>query len=124
MEQYSAKAVSAGFSVCGDRNVFNNSAIRDPVLNFLEALVPAAAPTEEEEKASPVPLRLPALYRRTRAVTAALFFAGVIAMYVDLFYSLTPLGTPVYLVWCLSCASMFVTNHLAEREWKERNGRK
>lgn len=118
MEQYGAKAVPA----CGgDRNVFNNSAVRDPVMSFLDALVPAAAPKPEVK---PAPLKLPALYRRTRVITAVLFFAGIAAMYLDLRYSLTPLGTPFYIVWCLSCASMFFTNNLAVKEWKQNNGRK
>lgn len=119
MGQCSARAVSA--SGGGDHNVYSIPAMRDPVLSFLEALVPAVDP-EPKAKTIPVPRKLPALYRRTRALTAALFFVGLAAMYVDLYYSLTPLGVPVYLVWCLSCVSMFVTNHLAEREWKERNG--
>lgn len=123
MEHYRAKAVSAAYSSrCGcDHNVFNIADVRDPVLAFLDSLVPAEGVVE---KAKPVPRRLPALYRRTRAITAALFCVGVAGMYLDLRYSLTPLGTPVYIVWCLSCASMFFTNDFAVKEWKKNHGGK
>lgn len=122
MEPCKAKAVSAAYpSRCScDHNVFDIAAVRDPVLAFLDSLVPA----EKAAEVKPAPSRLPALYRRTRAITAALFCVGVAVMYLDLRYSLTPLGTPVYIVWCLSCASMFFTNDLAVKEWKKNHGGK
>lgn len=65
---------------------------------------------------------IPALYRRTNAITLSLLFMGILCMYLDIFLSITELGVSVYVVWCLSCFSMFYTNKIALKEWKSANG--
>lgn len=100
-------------------NVYYDEQIRDSVLNFLNDIL---ADEFKRPHESSVPRRIPLLYRRTNIITLSLFLMGIACMYLDIFFSVTELGVSVYIIWCLSCISLFYTNKIALKEWKNVNG--
>lgn len=67
---------------------------------------------------------IPSLYRVTRILTAALSILGFIFMFVDKLLDITNLSSVVYIIWILSCMSLYITNKVAIDEWKKKNGKK
>lgn len=64
---------------------------------------------------------IPKLYRNIGIVTMSSCVLGFIMMFIDAIYSLLGLSPLAYIIWCLSCLSLFFTNKIALAEWKSIN---
>jgi len=115
--------INAGFS---EIHVLQcTSQERDIILPFVDKLCNDLLQNETPEDSNGIVAKpkqtVPKLYRNTGMVTILLCGLGFILMFADAIWSFIGLNSPVYIIWCLCCLSLFYTNKIALAEWKSIN---
>lgn len=102
------------------------SQVRNIILPFVDEICSGTTytgrPTTTDQAFKTKPKQsIPKLYRNTGIVTMSLCIGGFFLMFADAAWPLLGLNSPVYIIWCLCCLSLFITNKIALAEWKSVN---